>query len=100
MYACLSFAGAIPPLIQQLKSLLTSARGKVTQKASTAYVATALRNQATLQLFLDHAVESQLDITDVSWQARQSCVQLQHHLALKTQRNNIYVHKVGVTFAT
>lgn len=99
MHACLSIAGAIPPLIQQLKSLLTSVCGKRTQKASTAYIATALRNQATLQLFLDHAVESQMDITDISTQARQSCVQMQHHLALKTQRSNIFVHKVSVTCA-
>ena len=97
----LSFAEEIPPLIQLLKSLLTPMWTKSIPKACmectcTAYIVTTLRNQATLQLFLDQAVDAHLHIEDISLQARQSCVQFQHHVTLETQRRSIFVHKIIV----
>ena len=94
----LLFAETVPPLIQLLKSMLIPICTNSEQRARThctAYIATTLRNQATLQLFLDHAVDAHLHIVDISSQARQSCVQFQHHMALKTQRSSIFIHKIN-----
>ena len=65
------------------------------RKHCTVYIATTLRNQATLQLFLDHAGDADLHIEDISSQARHSCVQFQHHVGLKAQRTSIFVHKIN-----
>ena len=79
--------------MQLLKSLLAS-QSINKAKECTAYVATALRNAATLQLFLDQAAASKLTVEDMSVHARHSCVQFQHHLGLKSRRDQIFVHMI------
>ena len=92
-YDCWQIAGAVPALVQSLNSLVNPSSTTI-QKDCIAYIATALRNRATLQLFLDHAAASGLGIQDMSVQAQQCCVQFQHHLVLEPQRSNIVLHKI------
>ena len=63
----------------------------------TAYIATTLRNEGTLQLFLSQAAALSLNTEDVSSHARQSCVQFQHHLVLQSQRSSVLLHRIELS---
>lgn len=86
-------------MILLLKRLMASASKFCSCNQPTAYIATTLRNEATLQRFLYDATRSQLSIEDVSVTARQSGVKFQHHLLLDTQRENIFLHKLVLCVA-
>lgn len=81
-------------MILLLKRLMTSASKSCSCDQPTAYIATTLRNEATLQHFLCDATRAQLSIDDISVPARLSGVKFQHHLLLDTQRENIFLHKL------
>ena len=86
-------AATIVPLVLLLRRFLCNADGNRNHKPM-AFIATTLRNEETLRQFLRQAEGSQLIVDDISAQARQMGVNFQHHAALETQRNNIFMHKI------
>lgn len=86
-------------MIQLLTHFLKEATDSSTNGHPAAYIATTLRNEATLQRFLRDAAASDLLIVDISAQAREGNMKFQHHLVLEPQRSSIFVHEIVLSNA-